>query len=80
MRHFHLKRAQYFTPTINVDMLWHLMSAEEQKRTTEEDTKNSGVAPVLDLNSRVFNFHFAAVRRGSLTLAFYSAGHLQGAG
>jgi hypothetical protein len=53
MRHFHLKRAQYFTPTINVDMLWHLMSGEEQKRATEEDQKNSGVAPVLDLNSRV---------------------------
>lgn len=59
MRHFHLKRAQYFTPTINVDMLWHLMSAEEQKRSTEEDQKNSGVAPVLDLNSRVCSQYVA---------------------
>jgi hypothetical protein len=26
MRHFHLKRNQYFTPTINLDKIWSLVS------------------------------------------------------
>jgi hypothetical protein len=26
MRHFHLKRNQYFTPTINLDKVWSLVS------------------------------------------------------
>jgi len=26
MRHFHLKRNQYFTPTVNLDNLWSLVS------------------------------------------------------
>lgn len=53
MRHFHLKRNQYFTPTINVDQLWHLLTPAEQEKTKEEDKKNSGIAPVLDLNAKV---------------------------
>ena len=53
MRHFHLKGNQYHCPTVNVDKLWHLMSAEEQARTKSEAGKSSGVAPVIDCNAKV---------------------------
>ncbi|GAW03544.1 60S ribosomal protein L27a [Lentinula edodes] len=44
MRHFHLKRNQYWRPIINIDKLWSLVPAEEKKGLTEE----SEVVPVID--------------------------------
>eukprot|EP00353_Schmidingerella_taraikaensis_P005629 CAMPEP_0185580058 /NCGR_PEP_ID=MMETSP0434-20130131/15585_1 /TAXON_ID=626734 ORGANISM="Favella taraikaensis, Strain Fe Narragansett Bay" /NCGR_SAMPLE_ID=MMETSP0434 /ASSEMBLY_ACC=CAM_ASM_000379 /LENGTH=151 /DNA_ID=CAMNT_0028198221 /DNA_START=27 /DNA_END=482 /DNA_ORIENTATION=- len=55
MRHFHLKRNPMFKPSINIDKLWTLMSAEDRARATEEASKGSGVAPVIDCNAqRIF--------------------------
>ncbi len=50
MRHFHLKNNPYHCPTVNVDRLWHLMSAAEQERTKKEAGK---LAPVIDCNAKV---------------------------
>jgi len=35
-RHFHLKRNQYYRPTINLDKLWTLVSEESRKTSTEQ--------------------------------------------
>jgi len=45
MRHFHLKRNQYFQPTVNLDKLWSLVS--EQTRLNAEKSKDK--APVIDV-------------------------------
>lgn len=44
MRHFHLTNNQYWRPTINVDKLWSLIPAEEQKGLTADST----TVPVID--------------------------------
>ena len=49
MRHFHLKRNQYFSPSINVDKLWSLVS--EQTRLNSE--KNKEKAAVIDVTKAV---------------------------
>ena len=33
-RHFHLKRNQYYRPTINLDKIWTLVSEESRKAST----------------------------------------------
>ena len=49
MRFFHYKKNPYFRPTINVERLFSLLSAEDQARAVEEAGK--GNAPVLDMNA-----------------------------
>jgi hypothetical protein len=53
MRHFHLKRNAYHCPAVNVDLLWSLLSEEDQARTKKEGDSGSGVAPIIDLNAKV---------------------------
>ena len=48
-RHFHLKRNQYFTPTLNLDHLWSLVS--EQTRLNAQKSKDR--APVIDVTKAV---------------------------
>merc|ERR1739838_1066932 len=43
MRHFHLKRNQYFCPTINLDALWSLVGDE-----VREQAKGKTEVPVID--------------------------------
>ena len=45
MRHFHLKRNQYYCPTMNLDEVWSLVPAEAQEQAAKDTTK----APVIDL-------------------------------
>jgi len=51
MRHFHLKRNQYFNPTVNVDKLWSLVS----EQTRQNGEKNKDKAPVIDVTKAVIN-------------------------
>jgi len=53
MRHFHLKRNQYFTPSVNVDKLWSLVT--EQTRLNAQ--KNTDRAPVIDVTKAV-NYYY----------------------
>merc|ERR1711993_81887 len=45
MRHFHLTRQKYFKPSVNLDMLWSLVS--DQTREKYADVKDK--APVIDV-------------------------------
>ena len=45
MRHFHLKRNQYYCPIVNIDKLWSLVSEETRKKYSTEKDK----APVIDV-------------------------------
>ena len=45
MRHFHLKRNQYYCPIVNIDKLWSLVSEETRKKYATEKDK----APVIDV-------------------------------
>lgn len=47
MRHFHLKKSEQYNPTINVDKLWSLVSAQ----TREYYAKHTEKAPVIDVNA-----------------------------
>jgi hypothetical protein len=53
MRHFHLKRNQYFTPSVNLDKLWSLVT--EQTRLNAQ--KNTDRAPVIDVTKAV-NYYY----------------------
>ncbi|XP_030050478.1 60S ribosomal protein L27a-like [Microcaecilia unicolor] len=43
MRHLHLKKNQYFCPTINLDKLWTLVSEQ-----TSLNAAKNGPAPIVD--------------------------------
>jgi len=45
MRHFHLKRNQYFCPVVNIDKLWSLVSEETRKKYATVKDK----VPVIDV-------------------------------
>ena len=45
MRHFHLKRNQYYCPIVNIDKLWSLVS--EETRTKYATVKDK--VPVIDV-------------------------------
>ncbi len=47
MRHFHLKRNQYWCPTINIDRLWNLVSAQTRKYYSVKHEGNK--IPVIDV-------------------------------
>jgi large subunit ribosomal protein L27Ae len=50
MRHFHLQRNKYLTPTVNVEKLWHLAGEEALKAAqANKDTKK---ALLLDVTSK----------------------------
>ncbi len=52
MRHFHLKRNVGYTPTINLDKLWTLVSEEDRKAAEEA---KDGKAIVIDVTQhRIF--------------------------
>ena len=36
MRHFHLKRNQYYCPTMNLDEVWSLVPAEAQEQAAKD--------------------------------------------
>jgi len=61
MRHFHLKKNQYFCPTINVDLLWSLVS--EQTRANYLEKKNPTKAPVIDVTK---SGYFKVLGNGTL--------------
>jgi large subunit ribosomal protein L27Ae len=56
-RHFHLQRNQQYTPTINLDKIWSLVSAETRAQSKES---NAAVIDVVasvstaSINSYVF--------------------------
>eukprot|EP00353_Schmidingerella_taraikaensis_P005013 CAMPEP_0185582468 /NCGR_PEP_ID=MMETSP0434-20130131/20781_1 /TAXON_ID=626734 ORGANISM="Favella taraikaensis, Strain Fe Narragansett Bay" /NCGR_SAMPLE_ID=MMETSP0434 /ASSEMBLY_ACC=CAM_ASM_000379 /LENGTH=150 /DNA_ID=CAMNT_0028201283 /DNA_START=24 /DNA_END=476 /DNA_ORIENTATION=+ len=52
MRHFHLKRNPMHCPSLNVDKLLTLISAEDRERAIKEAASGSGVAPVIDCNAK----------------------------
>lgn len=60
MRHYNLKRNQYFCPTVNVDKLWTLVSEQ-----TYEHYKNAKTdkAPVIDITRAGF---FKLLGKGAL--------------
>merc|ERR1712146_540271 len=45
MRHFHLTKNKYFSPSINLDKLWTLVSKDVQ----ENYAKKTDVAPIIDV-------------------------------
>ena len=45
MRHFHLKRNQYYCPVVNIDKLWSLVSEETRKKYATVKDK----VPVIDV-------------------------------
>merc|ERR1712241_153982 len=47
MRHFHLKRNQYFCPTVNLDSLWNLVGEDVRKEFAGKKE-----APVIDCASK----------------------------
>ena len=47
IRHFHLKRNQYYKPTINLDRLWGLVSEEARTASTKDK------AAVIDVTKAV---------------------------
>ena len=55
MRHFHLKRNQYYNPIVNIDKLWALVS-EGTRKPTDKDNKKTGI-PVIDATKAV-NYYY----------------------
>ena len=47
IRHFHLKRNQYYKPTINLDKIWTLVSEEARAASTKDK------AAVIDVTKAV---------------------------
>ena len=47
IRNFHLKRNQYYKPTINLDKIWQLVSAEARTASTKDK------AAVIDVTKAV---------------------------
>lgn len=58
MRNYHLQRAHDYTPTVNLDKLWTLVS-EQSRKKTEKD----GKAPVVDVTRAGF---FKVLGKGRL--------------
>ena len=54
MRHFRLQRNQQFTPTVNIDKLWSIVS--EQTRLKAQTSKDK--AAVIDVTKAVITFIF----------------------
>jgi large subunit ribosomal protein L27Ae len=50
MRHFHESKNLYFTPSVNVDHLWHILGAEALA-----SAQAGKAAPVLDVGA--FGYH-----------------------
>jgi hypothetical protein len=59
MRHFHLKRNQYFNPVVNVDKIWTLVS-EQTKQNAE---KNKDKVPVIDVTKAVIIYYISKTNR-----------------
>ena len=55
IRHFHLKRNQYFCPSINLDKLWTLVSEQTYSKAKErvEKEKDKAKAVVIDCTKAV---------------------------
>ena len=60
MRHFHLKRNQYYKPVINLDKVWSLVSEQTRDRAAKA---NDGKAAVIDVTKAGF---FKVLGNGSL--------------
>lgn len=60
MRHFHLKRNQYHTPTVNLDKLWSLVS--DQTRKNAEKSKDR--VPVIDVTKAVNYYYIYNMQQG----------------
>lgn len=60
MRHFHLMKNQYFTPTVNVDKLWSLVS--EQTRKSAKTLKDK--ATVIDVTKAVIYYLLINLHQG----------------
>lgn len=60
MRHYHKTSQKYYTPTINVDKIWTLVS--EQTRTNYADRKD-GKVPVIDVVRAVRSIHLDALEK-----------------
>ena len=58
MRHFHLQRNQYYSPSVNIDKLWSLVS--DQTRQNAE--KNKDKAAVIDVTKAV-NYYYISNRK-----------------
>jgi len=54
-RHFHLKRNQYHSPSVNLDKLWSLVT--EQTRLSAQ--KNTDRAPVIDVTKAVILYYIS---------------------
>lgn len=59
MRHFHLKRNQYYNPVVNVDKIWTLVS-EQTKQNAE---KNKDKVPVIDVTKAVIIYYISHANR-----------------
>ena len=60
IRHFHLKRNQYYKPVINLDKVWSLVSEQTRDRAAKA---NDGKAAVIDVTKAGF---FKVLGNGSL--------------
>jgi large subunit ribosomal protein L27Ae len=63
MRHFHLLRNRYYTPTINIDKIFHV--AGEGVYDAAKSAGESGQAPVIDLVSKGY---FKLLGNGQITV------------
>ena len=52
MRHFHLMKNQYHTPTVNVERLWSLVSEATRLKAQASTDK----APVIDVTKAVIYY------------------------
>jgi large subunit ribosomal protein L27Ae len=59
MRHYHLKRNKIFSPSINLDQIWTLVSEETRKKYQAEAEK----VPVIDVSKAGY---FKVLGRGRL--------------
>ena len=50
MRNYHLISSHHFCPTINLDAVWTLVSAEERRKYAEA---KGGPIPVIDVTKAV---------------------------
>ena len=62
MRNFHLKKNQFFCPTINIERLWSLVS-DQARKYYSSNTNKSGKLPVIDCVQAGF---FKVLGRGRL--------------
>ena len=59
MRHFHLLRNTQFTPTVNIDKLWSIVSEETRKKAAASKDK----APVIDVTKAVNLYYISSLIR-----------------